>query len=168
MAFSVFFDTEFTTSKPNEQPYLISISCVAEDGREFYAELSDTWHIGLCSEFVVSMVLPLLEGGACRTTEQDLAVRLREWIESLGTEEVIMRTDAPAWDWPWVEELFYFYGTWPKSLRRWCGTICFEDESAVQRYEEGLENYWQQHMNRRHHALVDPRSLHYAWKCATA
>ena len=39
----VFFDTEFSSlNKKNGHRYLISIGCVAHDGREFYAELSDT------------------------------------------------------------------------------------------------------------------------------
>jgi len=41
----VWFDTEFSNiDKINAVPMLISIGCIAQDGREFYAELSDTWH----------------------------------------------------------------------------------------------------------------------------
>ena len=43
----IFFDTEFTTLNPNGYPFLINLGCVAQDGREFYAELSDTWNEGL-------------------------------------------------------------------------------------------------------------------------
>jgi len=60
----VFFDTEFTTSENHiGYPGLISIACVAKDGSEFYAELSNTWQIGNCSPWVIENVLPLLDGG---------------------------------------------------------------------------------------------------------
>ncbi len=80
----VFFDTEFTTSEMLiGYPALISIGCVAEDGREFYAELIDTWQPGNCSQFVLETVLPLLQGGDFRMTEAQCAARFREWIEGL-------------------------------------------------------------------------------------
>jgi len=50
MTRSVFFDTEFTKFRTvDDEPKLISIGLVAEDGREFYAELLDTWDISDCS-----------------------------------------------------------------------------------------------------------------------
>lgn len=163
---SVFFDTEFTTAGLGEQPFLISIGCVAEDGQEFYAELTDTWHRGLCSQFVVSTVLPLLEGGSCRMSEKVLAIRLNEWIQGLGDGEVTMRSDAPRWDWPWVADLFQFYGRWPTNLRRKCGTIYFEEHGEQDRFNAGLELFWKGNIARQHHALVDARSLHFAWQYA--
>lgn len=68
-----FFDSEFTTLEKDGVRKLISIGCVAQDGREFYAELSDTWHPFNCSDFVVATVLPLLQGGECLMTEAELA-----------------------------------------------------------------------------------------------
>ncbi len=165
MTISVFFDTEFTTLKAGEQPYLISIGCVAEDGREFYAELSDTWHAGLCSEFVVENVLPLLQGGEYRMTEAELAVRLKRWIEELTDEEVIFRTDAPRYDWPWIEALGKDYG-WPTNLRHRYGTVYFEDGRQHHHYLAAMEFYWKEHITRQHHALVDARSMRFAWKYA--
>ena len=163
----VFFDTEFTMlEKKNGHPYLISIGCVAQDGREFYAELSDTWHEGLCSDFVVETVLPLLQGGEYRMTEAVLAERLKDWIENLTLKQVILRSDAPGIDWPWVEQLFQYYGCWPKNLRRTCGTIYFEQYHQQHRYNAGLENFWNDNIDRQHHALVDARSLLFAWKFA--
>ncbi len=46
----VFLDTEYTNIS---QPALISIGLVADDGREFYAELTDGWLACDCSPFVV-------------------------------------------------------------------------------------------------------------------
>lgn len=163
---NVFFDTEFTTCKKDVIQTLISIGCVSENGHEFYAELSDTWHPANCSDFVVATVLPLLQGGEYRVTEAELAVRLKEWIEGLTCEEVILRTDAPMVDWPWIQELFTFHGCWPQNLRRKCGTIFFNHVFQLCRYQQGLDDYWKINAARRHHALVDAQSFLFAWRLA--
>ncbi len=48
----LFLDTEYTGfGQPH--PKLISLALVAEDGRrEFYIELTDTWQVEDCTEFV--------------------------------------------------------------------------------------------------------------------
>lgn len=162
----VFFDTEFTSlDKRNGYRFLISIGCVAEDGREFYAELSDTWNSDLCSLFVIETVLPLLEGRAHAMTEAQLATNLKEWIEGLTERAVTLRTDQPAFDWPFIHELFDFYG-WPRNLRKRCGTIFFEEKRQQRRYQDGLEKYWKNNATQRHHALVDAKSLFSAWRHA--
>ena len=51
-----FLDTEFTSFESCE---LISLAIVGEDGREFYAEVSD-FERALCSDFVRQTVLPQL------------------------------------------------------------------------------------------------------------
>lgn len=158
----VFFDTEFTTIEEGGFRTLISIGCVASDGREFYAELTDTWHPANCSEFVVTTVLPLLQGGECRMDEAELATSLQGWIEGLTENKVILRTDSPRADWQWVEQLFTLFGCWPKNLRRKCGTIYFNHDFQINRYIEGLEVYWKLNGARRHHALVDAKSLLFA------
>ncbi len=159
---NVFFDTEFTTVKPGATPGLISIGCVAHDGREFYAELSDTWTVGECSPFVIDHVLPLLDRQAM-LKETDLSAKLKVWIESLGQGEVVLRTDAPRYDWPLVEHTFQFFGNWPRNLRRRCGTIYFENEEMEAVFNQALESFWKTNEVRRHHALVDARSLQFAW-----
>lgn len=163
---SVFFDTEFSSLEKNGTQALISIGCVAEDGREFYVELSNTWHPANCSDFVVQNVLPLLNGGECRITEAELAVRLKDWIEGLTEKEVILRSDQPRIDWQWVEQLFQFHGCWPKNLRRKCGTIYFNHDYQINRYQAALREYWKANTARQHHALVDAKSLLFAWKVA--
>lgn len=166
MAIGVFFDTEFTTLDVKGYLALISIGLVAEDGREFYAELSDTWNSNMCSSFVIDVVLPLLEGGKYRLTEEQTVIRLKEWIEALGGDEVVLRSDAPIYDWPWVAKMFNFYGCWPVNLRRKCGMIYFRTQRHQNRYDAGLTEYWNEYRARRHHALVDAKSLRYAWKFA--
>jgi len=181
----VFFDTEFTTmDEKNGVQTLISIGCVAQDGRVFYAELSDTWHPANCSAFVIANVLPLLEGGEYRMDEATLAIRLKAWLENLHTasvatgsvaasdapdslneQQVILRSDAPPYDWKWIARLFADYG-WPANLRKKCGTIYFNHESQHRRYQQALGAYWKEHAARQHHALVDARSLAAAFKFA--
>lgn len=163
---SVFFDTEFTSINPHVTPNLISIGCISADGREFYAELTDTYHLGECSDFVIKTVLPLLEGGEYRMQEAQLAIRLKSWVESLGENEVVFRSDAPGFDWPFVAEMFQFHGCWPANLRRKCGTIYWENERFQHRYNAGMESYWKDHSQRQHHAMVDARSLRFSWKFA--
>lgn len=99
-------------------------------------------------------------------TEAELAVRLKEWVENLTEKEVIFRSDNPLIDWPWVEYIFTFYGCWPKNLRRKCGTIYFNHDYQINRYQDELKDYWKKHGARQHHALEDARSLHHAWRCA--
>lgn len=163
---NVFFDTEFTTiDKKNGVQTLISIGCVAQDGREFYAELTDTWHQFNCSQFVVENVLPLLQGSEYQMTEAALAVHLKDWIESMSEKEVTLRSDAPLYDWVWVEQLFNDYG-WPKNLRQKSGTIYFNHDSQIRRYQDALGKFWKANAAQQHHALVDARSLQFAWKFA--
>jgi hypothetical protein len=163
----VFFDAEFSGLPDNKnQPYLISVGCVAQDGSEFYAELSNTYHEGLCSAWVLLNVLPLLQGGECRMAEAELAVRLKDWIEGLTDKEVIFRSDCPRIDYPFLEQLFSFFGCWPKNLHRRCGVISFENDNLQKRFDAALNEYWREHSARRHHALVDARSLLFAKKRA--
>jgi hypothetical protein len=164
---NVFFDTEFSgTEKKNGYRYLISIGLVTQDGREFYAELTDTWDESLCSMWVIENVLPLLQDGDCQMKVSELAQRLKGWIEALEGE-VVLRTDAPAFDWPFIEEIFNFYG-WPTNLRKKYGTVNFESDRQNHRYASAVNHYFKfvDNGKRQHHALVDARSIQYAWKYA--
>lgn len=164
-ALNVFFDTEFTKFRSVEdEPKLISIGLVAEDGREFYAELLDTWDISDCSPFVISVVLELLDNQEY-IKEADLAAKLKSWIAGLGAEEVVLRCDAPSYDWTFVAELFNFYG-WPSNLRRKCGTVYFDNDRQAHRYQAALAMFWRDNIGQQHHALVDARSMRFAWKYA--
>lgn len=162
----VFFDTEFSSlNKTHGHRYLISIGCVAQDGREFYAELADTWDESLCSIFTIETVLPLLQGGEYKMGVSEMAARLKTWIEGLTEKEVTLRSDAPNYDWPFIQEIFDHEG-WPKNLKKKCGTIYFEENRQKHRYIAALENYWKSNQSRQHHALADAKSLLFAWKFA--
>lgn len=101
-------------------------------------------------------------------TEAELAVNLRDWVEGLSDKEVTFRSDAPCFDWCWVEELFQMYGNFPKNLRRKCGTIYFNHDYQIHRYEDALRNYWKENSARQHHALVDAHGLLHAWRASQA
>lgn len=162
----VFFDTEFTSlHKKNGHRHLISIGCVAQNGQEFYAELTDTWDEHLCSIFTLENVLPLMEGGDCRMDVDNLAVSLKAWVEGLTDKDVTFRSDSPEHDWPFVQEIFNFAG-WPKNLRQKCGIIYFEESRQKHRYNLGLQSFWKDNIARQHHALVDAKSISFAWKFA--
>jgi len=119
----------------------------------------------MCEPFVIDHVLPLLMGGDCRVSEEQLALLLKEWFECLADAEVVLRSDSPSFDWPWVADIFNLYG-WPANLRRKCGNIYFKLHRHQQRYNDGLEKYWQEHIALKHHALSDAKSLHFAWAYA--
>lgn len=162
---TVYFDAEFTTLDENGVRGLISLGCVTQNGEEFYAELTDTWDEVHCSMFVIETVLPLLEGGEHRMPVEQFAMRLKAWIEGLTDKQVIFRSDYPSVDWPFLEEIFNVHG-WPKNLRKTCGTIYFNHDYQIDRYQQSLADYWKIHSTRQHHALIDARSLLFAWNAA--
>jgi hypothetical protein len=165
--YTIFIDTEFTSLNANRMRGLISIGCVSQDGREFYAELSDTWDESMCSIFVINTVLPLLEGGAYVMGIETLAVRLKAWIEALTDKQVVMVSDAPALDFQFVKEIFDYHG-WPKNLRQTPAGIAFEDIRQKFRFDMGLASYFKENGAHQHHALVDARGLKFAFNFATA
>ena len=93
----LFLDTEFTKLDPSAK--LISIALVDEDENFFYAELTDTYTLDDCSDFVKSEVLPLLRGLECRMTEYECKLAICKWIEDRNVPCIIC-TDAPSWDMP--------------------------------------------------------------------
>ena len=87
----VFLDCEFT--KLSAAAKLISLALVADDGREFYVELLDTWQED-CSDFVKKIVLPQLWGGSYALPIIEARMSLLRFLTSFkkGVEIV---TDAP-------------------------------------------------------------------------
>ncbi len=151
----IFFDTEF--SDLGIDPRLVSIGLVSEDGRTFYAELSDTYLPKDCGAFTLEAVLPKLEGGAVLTSMSELALRLGNWIEGFE-QPVKLATDSLSWDWPWIPEIFETPGTWPGNLdgKPLILEQTTEFNLAVERaFATGL---------RRHHALDDAKANRLAWK----
>jgi hypothetical protein len=102
MTLTLFLDTEFTTLAPGNK--LISIALVAETGESFYAELTDTYEIPECSDFVMNFVLPYLKGPPYVMSHYECSMKIGNWIEDLGVPCVIA-SDAPTWDMPFLIDL---------------------------------------------------------------
>lgn len=139
----LFVDTEFTDFINQK---LISIGIVAENGEDLYAELSDTYQIEDCSEFVKEIVLPLLQGGDARMTEQECAGWLKVWIESFG-QKCLLVSDAPDFDGPLIRELLDMVG-WPSNLADYCVRSVHDDYDYFEDNPDAT----------RHHALHDARA----------
>ncbi len=109
----LFLDTEFTDLVPENK--LISIALVAEDGRSFYAELTDSFELKECSDFVKAFVLPILRGGEYQMTINECALKMATWIEDLG-DKYIIACDNISWDIPHLNRLLNKTGLWPENL----------------------------------------------------
>jgi len=157
---NIYFDTEFTDFLID--PALISIGFVADDGQEFYVELNDTYDESMCSWFVIENVLPILWGKDHEMSIEELAPKLKAWIESFD-EPVTLWADAPSYDWGWLHEIFDQSNSgWPANLVRKCRNTL---GLATSRYNYAYEDYWQSNKGIgavRHHALWDARCIRFA------
>lgn len=146
----VYFDTEFNDLCIDSR--LISIGLVSEDGtRTFYAELTDTYQLSDCSDFVREAVLPHLEGGEARMDMHDLTLRLGNWLESFE-QPIQLATDSLSWDFVWIQKIFGLPGTWPENVE--CRPLILSQSpefnlAVEEAFATGL---------RRHHALDDAKA----------
>lgn len=113
----LFLDTEFTDLRPEAK--LISIALVDDNGEYFYAELTDSYELADCSEFVRSYVLPFLKGDPYRMTWSECSLKLGNWIDDREVD-CILASDAPSWDVPFLNRLLK--DCFPSNLSR---TIIF-------------------------------------------
>lgn len=165
----IFFDTEFTHLQGPLDPepaVLISIGCVAEDDHKFYAE-SSSFDVEKCSEFVVEVVLPLLEGGDVSMPYPMIAKHLRGWIESFG-DQVTLYSDSPYHDFGFVEHLFDNWG-WPANLNKKPEWLVFNYVKGV-RFSNSVEEAFRTFKPelRRHHALDDAIANRFGYQRATS
>jgi hypothetical protein len=159
----IFFDTEFSDTGMN--PRLISIGLVDETGaRTFYAELSDTYSIDQCSDFVRETVLPLLEGGEARMTLDQLTVRLGDWLDDFN-EPITLATDSLSWDWPWIQRIFAIPGAWPPNLESHPLLLTMNYLDDLEKFEAAKEQGFKDGL-RRHHALDDAKANRLGWIAA--
>lgn len=112
----LFLDCEFTQLSATAK--LISLALVAENGREFYVELLDTWRVDDCSDFVVRIVLPQLWGGSNAQPIIGARAALLDFLASFD-EVLEIVTDAPQFDWELFCELAYDDGKWPGNVRNY-------------------------------------------------
>lgn len=154
----LFLDTEFGDLEAPE-PKLLSIALVPEDGRNpFYAEVSfgDGWNFWDCSYFVQETVLPLMKGGDCLLSRDDLRERLLAWFATMPRyvqvacdSEIDFRLlkGALGDEWPGNLNQRYF------DLRPLVDTTVF-DKAAFAYYTP---------TRRAHHALNDAEANRIGW-----
>lgn len=98
----LFLDCEFT--QLNQNTKLISLALVSEAGDEFYVELTDTYQLVNCSDFVIQHVLPQLDPSRHGMSFVKAQAALSVFLSSIeGQLEVC--SDAPDWDWDFFCEL---------------------------------------------------------------
>jgi hypothetical protein len=134
---------------------LISLALVAEDGRrEFYIELTDTWLVGDCTEFVRNKVLPLL---SCpQYTYVQARAELRAWLND--APRCVQAACDSATDFFFLLDLL---GT-PRAPNL---AVSYFDlrpliDSTV--YDSTVATCYQTDP-REHHALVDARAYRLGW-----
>jgi DNA polymerase III epsilon subunit-like protein len=109
----LFLDCEFT--QLNKDTKLISLALVTETGDEFYVELTDTYAVEDCSEFVVQHVLPQLDTQTHGVTVIEAQQALKMFLDRFeGPLEIC--TDAPGWDWNFFCDLAYVNHKWPQHV----------------------------------------------------
>lgn len=139
----MFLDCEFTSM--SRWAKLISLALVAENGQELYVELSDTWAIEDCSEFVISTVLPQLwKGDHCMTMNHAQRAVL-SFVDSLSDNLEVV-TDSPDHDWRHFQAMVAPNGIWPKTISQ--NPI---DAAHLEPVHEGSDLP--------HHALLDARII---------
>lgn len=109
----LFLDTEFSDLVPHNK--LISIALVDEDENYFYAELTDTYELKDCSDFVKSYVLPFLRGLTTRMTHYECSLAIANWIKARNVPCVIA-SDNPRWDMPHLTKMLD--SQWPENLEK--------------------------------------------------
>ena len=139
----LFLDCEFT--QLSSAAKLISLALVAENGREFYVELVDTWRKEDCSDFVVEIVLPQLWGGDNAQPTIRARTALLDFLASFD-EVLEIVTDAPQYDWELFCELAYDDGKWPRNVRNYP-----TDATTLDATSDGVPLP--------HHALLDARII---------
>lgn len=139
----LYLDCEFTQLSPAAK--LISLAFVADDGREFYIELLDSWSIEDCSDLVIDIVLPQLWGGAYAMPVLAARDTILAFLEGF-TEMVEIVTDAPHFDWELFYQLTYSHGHWPRNVRNWP-----TDATTLDAVNDGSPLP--------HHALLDARII---------
>lgn len=168
---NIFFDTELTKLREALDPEpaeLISIGCISDCGKKFYAENATTLaRPEVMSEWVKDNVIPLLDGGECVMEYADISAKLKEYIESFDSE-VKFWSDAVYVDFPFVKHMFDSY-EWPENLRREPAELRFFSSIQMTRFFAGVEDAFKtmQPKLRRHHALDDAIANRFGFQRAT-
>lgn len=171
MTINVFLDCAFTNF---DHPKLISIALVTEDSKKsFYAEITDSYSLIDCSEFVIENVLTLLDAKElslplhngysnihARMTFAECGEYMKHWIDYLD-DKVVIFNDAPHYDFTLLTELLY--DNWPQKLRKKCHQIIAKTVEQQDRYEKTTYEEFKNGF-RQHHALDDAKVMIRAYK----
>lgn len=177
----IFCDTEFTDFN---DPKLISIGLVTEDGRKFYGELIQAEWRGSESAFVTDVVLPKLSlDVAC--TRPELADKVAKWLNELHAATLQVVTDYVT-DYQLLLELLEDYEALQLKLEgiMTVGVIASagviegvkynfsHDEInhriaiASQKYREEFAGYFSREARAQHHALHDAEAMREGYAAA--
>lgn len=154
----IFFDTEFTAL--TDQPKLISIGFISENGRTFYAELSDTYQFLDASDFTHENVLPFLQGGRNLMAMSELKIRLSQWLSEFN-RPVTLATDSLQWDWPWIQRIFDDE-TWPENIAPHPLVLTINYIKNFEAFGNAVEYAYTKGLQR-HHALDDANANRLGW-----
>ena len=147
----LFLDCEF--SQLNKDTKLISLALVAESGEEFYVELSDTYDLSDCSDFVIEHVLPQLNPSLHGQTLAGAQSALSGFLACFD-EPLEICTDAPNWDWDFFCDLAYVDHRWPAHvINRPTNLIMLFSQAHTDTLQEV------ELPDLPHHALLDARIL---------
>lgn len=142
------FDTEFYENGKTIE--LISISVIAEDGREYYAETMDADTLADSTDWLRANVRPHLRG--IRKERERIAMEL---IAFMGVEPEIWAYYG-AYDWVVLCQLFGTMLDLPKGWPKWCADVkqlaYFMGDPALPAQEKD-----------EHYALADARWTREAW-----
>lgn len=172
MTINVFLDTEFTSLEA--EACLISIGLITEDSdRYFYAELSDTYSEGTCTDFVIEEVLPLLDAKPliepldyknvyAQMTFPEVQSHLQHWFAAL-IDPVQIWSDSPNHDWRYILQIFGSAGL-PYNLLPMHKSLLDDNASSNAKYENRVEQEYSQKILKRHHALDDAKAMRLGWQ----
>ncbi|MFH6564630.1 3'-5' exoribonuclease domain-containing protein [Pseudomonas kulmbachensis] len=148
----IFLDCEFT--QLNQDSKLISIALVSESGAEFYVELTDTYSVESCSDFVIQHVLPQLDCLRYGQTLVEARVSLRRFLSGFD-EELEVCSDAPNWDWDFFVDLV------DVKHQPWPAQVMNQPTNLISLFSQ-INTEALEHIELRdlpHHALLDARVL---------
>lgn len=143
----IFLDTEFTDFIDCE---LISIGAVDENGREFYAEVTD-FRRDACSSFVHEVVIPLLGQypASYVNTKQQVAEEFYQWLQPYRESGCIISVDYHT-DWDLTLDLLSMVSNADINFVR--GQMIWTDLD-----QQRIEQYWTETGLPQHMALYDAR-----------
>lgn len=100
-----FLDTEFLEAGPSQAVHLVSLGLVAEDGRTYYAECSDT-DLSLANDWVKTNVIPHLRGGKVSKPRERIRAELVDFLTRDRGHALQFWGYYSAYDWVVFAQIF--------------------------------------------------------------